>query len=300
MSYPYLSDAVFSLTGYRLPLPFATFGLMVALALLAASGCLAAELRRLHGAGVLPMAWRVQRGVTLRAAPHEIVPNLTLLAMFAGVAGARVFHILEHLDSFAAAPWDMIFSRSGLSVLGGLLFGTVAGLWFIRRWHLPARPMLDAVAPAMMLGYAIGRIGCQVSGDGDWGRVADMALKPDWLPTWWWAQTYTNNIFGEVIAAPGVYPAPVYEIVMALAGFALLWAWRGHTFRQGWLFSLYLVLAGLERLAIEQIRVNPVLDFGVFHATQAEAIALAMVAGGIAGLLALSRRASPLGRLPAR
>lgn len=295
MSYPYLSDVIFAVTGYQLPLPLATFGLMVALGLLAASNCLAAELKRLQGAGVLPMAWRRHGGEKLQAAPHEVVPNLALLALFAGVAGARVFHIFEHLDSFAANPWDMIFSRSGLSVLGGLLFGVVAGLWFIRRWHLPARPMLDAVAPAMLLGYAIGRVGCQISGDGDWGRAADLALKPDWLPLWFWAQTYTNNIFGEVIAAPGVYPAPVYEILMSLAGFALLWALRKHAFRQGWLFALYLVLAGLERLAIEQIRVNPVLDFGVFHATQAEAIALMMVAAGIAGLLALSRRtASPL------
>lgn len=292
MSYPYLGDVIYAFTGYNLPLPLATFGLMVALALLVASRCLASEMGRLHGAGLLPMAWRMRQGAMLRVAPSEVVPNLTLLAMFAGVAGARVFHIFEHLDGFAADPWAMIFSRSGLSVLGGLLFGTVAGLWFIRRWHLPARPMLDAVAPAMMLGYAIGRIGCQVSGDGDWGRVADMALKPDWLPTWFWAQTYTNNIYGEVIAAPGVYPAPVYEILMALGGFALLWVLRRHPFRQGWLFALYLVLAGLERLAIEQIRVNPILDFGAFHATQAEAIALAMVAGGAAGLLALSQRTS--------
>jgi phosphatidylglycerol:prolipoprotein diacylglycerol transferase len=292
MSYPYLGDVVFALTGVNFPLPLATFGLMVALALLVASRCLAGEMARLYGAGRLPMAWRMQRGAMLRVAPSEIVPNLAMLAMLAGVAGARVFHIFEHLDGFAADPWAMIFSRSGLSVLGGLLFGTVAGLWFIRRWHLPARTMLDAVAPAMMLGYAIGRVGCQVSGDGDWGRVADMALKPDWLPTWFWAQTYTNNIYGEVIAAPGVYPAPVYEILMALGCFALLWALRKHPFRQGWLFALYLVLAGLERLAIEQIRVNPVLDFGAFHATQAEAIALAMVASGVAGLLALSQRVS--------
>ncbi|GAB2843325.1 hypothetical protein GCM10027277_08440 [Pseudoduganella ginsengisoli] len=290
MSYPYLSDVVFAFTGYHLPLPLATFGMMVALALLAASICLTAEMKRLHSLGALPMAWRSQGGETLQVAPHEVVSNLALLALFFGVAGARVFHILEHLDSFAANPWDMIFSRSGLSVLGGLLFGVVAGLWFIRRWHLPARAMLDAVAPAMLLGYAIGRIGCQISGDGDWGRVADMALKPGWLPTWFWAQTYTNNIFGETIAAPGVYPAPVYEVVMSLAGFAVLWALRKHAFRQGWLFSLYLVLAGIERLAIEQIRVNPVLDFGIFHATQAEAIALAMVACGAAALVVLTRR----------
>jgi phosphatidylglycerol:prolipoprotein diacylglycerol transferase len=211
----------------------------------------------------------------------------------AGVVGARLFHILEHLDSFAADPLDMIFSRSGLSIFGGLIMGTVAGVVFIRRWNLPPRPLLDAAAPAMMLGYAIGRVGCQVSGDGDWGIASNLALKPDWLPVWTWAQTYTNNIVGIPIAAPGVYPTPMYETLMALACFALLWAIRRHPFRAGWLFSVYLLLAGIERLLIEQIRVNPVFDLGLVHATQAEIIASALILVGLAGLAALSRRAKP-------
>ncbi|MET0856919.1 MAG: prolipoprotein diacylglyceryl transferase family protein, partial [Telluria sp.] len=257
MSYPYLSDVIKALTGYDLPLPIAMFGLFVALAMLAASGSLAKELTRMHASGKLGNVKR--RGtdkhgaaVWIEAAPQDIVPNFAVTVMIAGIVGARVFHILEHLDSFAADPWGMIFSRSGLSVFGGLIFGAIAGVVFVRRWHLPARAVMDAIAPALMLGYAIGRIGCQVSGDGDWGTTANMALKPDWLPTWAWAQTYDNNIYGAVIAAPGVYPTPVYETLMALACFALLWAIRKHPFKTGWLFSVYLLLAGLERLLIEQ------------------------------------------------
>jgi phosphatidylglycerol:prolipoprotein diacylglycerol transferase len=189
-----------------------------------------------------------------------------------------------------ADPWSMILTRSGLSIFGGLIVGTLAGLVCVRRWKLPLRPLLDAVAPAMMLGYGIGRIGCQVSGDGDWGSAANMALKPDWLPTWLWAQTYDNNIFGEVIAAPGVYPAPIYETAMALVCFAVLWKLRKHPFLSGWLFSVYLLLAGIERLLIEQIRVNPVFHVGRFNATQAEMIAVALIALGIVGLAVLSRR----------
>jgi len=82
----------------------------------------------------------------------------------------------------------------------------------------------DAVAPALMLGYAVGRLGCQISGDGDWGIPADMALKPGWLPAWLWAQTYANNIFGAAIAPPGVYPTPIYETLLSLAAFGVLWA----------------------------------------------------------------------------
>lgn len=190
----------------------------------------------------------------------------------------------------------MIFSRSGLSVFGGLIFGTIAGVIFIRRWHLPAPVMLDAVAPAMMLGYAIGRIGCQISGDGDWGTAANMALKPEWLPTWFWAQTYENNIFGEVIAAPGVYPTSVYESVMAFACFGLLWALRKHSFKTGWLFSVYLLMAGLERFAIEQLRVNPKFDVLGFQLTQAEVIALALIMLGLNFMAVLSRK-GPVARV---
>jgi phosphatidylglycerol:prolipoprotein diacylglycerol transferase len=296
MSYPYLSDVVKALTGLDIPLPLATFGLMVACAMLAAASCLRAELRRLHQAGRIGNARRQVRARDgtiswIEVAPQEIVPNMTLAVLVAGIVGARLFHILEHTDSFMAAPWDMIFSRSGLSIFGGLILGTITGVIYVRRWHLPARPLCDAIAPAMMLGYAIGRIGCQVSGDGDWGSAANMALKPDWLPTWLWAQTYDNNVVGELIAAPGVYPTPMYETAMGLACFGVLWALRKHPFQAGWLFAVYLLMAGAERLLIEQIRVNPVLDFGAIHATQAEMIAVALIGLGVAGIAVLSRRA---------
>jgi phosphatidylglycerol:prolipoprotein diacylglycerol transferase len=295
MSFPYLSDVVKALTGHDLPLPIAMFGLFVAFAMLAAAASLKAELARMHRSGQLASAKRRITGkdrapAFVEMAPQDIVPNFAIAVMLAGIVGARVFHILEHMDSFAADPWAMIFSRSGLSVFGGLIFGAIAGVIFVKRWQLPARPVLDAIAPAMMLGYAIGRIGCQVSGDGDWGTASNMALKPDWLPTWVWAQTYDNNIYGALIPAPGVYPTPIYETLMALACFALLWAIRKHPFKTGWLFSLYLVLAGLERLLIEQIRVNPVFDFGGVQATQAELVAVALGVCGLIGIAVLSRR----------
>lgn len=104
-----------------------------------------------------------------------------------------------------------------------------------------------------------------------------------------WAQTYQNNIYGEVIAAPGVYLTLMYETLMALACFALLWAVRKHPFQIGWLFSVYLALAGIERLLIEQIRVNPLLDFGRVQLTQAELIAGVLIVAGLVGIAMLRR-----------
>ncbi|MCU6499480.1 prolipoprotein diacylglyceryl transferase [Rugamonas sp. A1-17] len=288
MSYPYLSDVIKAWTGYDLPLPLATFGMFVALAALVAGALFRAELKRLYEAGRIGPA-RV-RGADVP--PQDVVSDFMVVVMVAGVFGARLFHILEHTDQFAADPMGMIFTRSGLSIFGGLILGTLAGMVCVRRWRLPVRPLLDAAAPAMMLGYAIGRIGCQVSGDGDWGIAANMALKPDWLPAWFWAQTYDNNIYGELIALPGVYPTPMYETAMAALCFALLWALRKHAFGIGWLFSVYLMLAGVERLLIEQIRVNPVFNVAGLHATQAEMIAVALILLGTIGTVILSLRPS--------
>lgn len=286
MSYPYLSDVIKAWTGYQVPLPLASFGLFVAIAAFVAAGRFRAELRRLYEADRIRPA-RV-RGVYVP--PQDIVTDFMVVVMIAGVFGARLFHIFEHMDQFVADPMSMILTRSGLSIFGGLIVGTLAGMVCVRRWQLPVRPLLDAAAPAMMIGYAVGRIGCQVSGDGDWGIAANMALKPAWLPNWLWAQTYDNNIFGEVIALPGVYPAPLYETMMALLCFAILWALRKHPFRTGWLFSVYLTLAGVERLLIEQIRVNPVFDIAGLHATQAEMIAVVLIVLGVVGTIALAQR----------
>ena len=190
MSFPYLSDAVKALTGYDLPLPIPMFGLLVACAAIAAAACLGAQLRWMGQQGRIGNARRPMRATngpngpngtlaSIEVPAHEIVADLTVAVMLAGIVGARLFHILEHWDSFIAAPWAMIFSRSGLSVFGGLIFGAMTGLVLVKRWKLAARPFFDAIAPALMLGYAIGRVGCQIAGDGDWGSAANMSLKPD-------------------------------------------------------------------------------------------------------------------------
>ena len=294
MSFPYLSDLIKWLTGLDLPLPLPMFGLCVASAMLVASTLLARELERLYQAGRIGAATLRQKSSAglleqVQVSPQHIVPDLTFAVMLSGIVGARFFHILEHKDQFLAHPAAMIFSTSGLSIFGGLIVGTLVGLVCVKRWQLPLRPLLDAVAPSMMLGYAIGRIGCQISGDGDWGIAASMALKPAWLPTWLWAQIYDNNIFGEVIPFPGVYPTPIYETLMGLLCFAILWSLRKKGSQSGWLFSLYLLLAGVERLLIEQIRVNPILEIAGIKATQAEMIAVTLIVLGLLGLSILSR-----------
>ena len=298
MAYPFLSDLIADLTGLQLPLPMPMFGLMVAASLLVGITLTIREVRSRFQRGEIGYAYRPPKkrlktsGATAESAtpPHELISELGIVVTLAGVVGARLFHILEYPEQFVTDPWGMLFSRGGLTIYGGLVFGILAGCWYGRRHKLPLLPMLDVVAPIIMLCYGIGRIGCQIAGDGDWGIPANMALKPEWLPVWLWAQTYENNIAGVLIAPPGVYPTPLYETLMALALFLPLWFLRRHPFLPGWLFSLYLLLAGIQRYSIEQIRVNAVYHWGSITMTQAEIISLALMTAGICGLAWFGRR----------
>ncbi|NNE71496.1 MAG: prolipoprotein diacylglyceryl transferase, partial [Rhodothermales bacterium] len=130
--------------------------------------------------------------------------------------------------------------------------------------------------------YGVGRIGCHLAGDGDWGIASNVAAKPDWMPMWLWAEDYANNHLGVDLSAAPVYPTPLYEFAMAVLLFVVLFKLRDHAHQAGWLFGLYMILAGIERFIIEQIRVNNTMEFLGMTITQAELISvLFLVIGGV-------------------
>jgi phosphatidylglycerol---prolipoprotein diacylglyceryl transferase len=273
MAFPYVTDLLNAIFGTHWHLPFPTFGLLVATSILIATRVVRAEALRMESVARLPPT------------AHAAVGDMTMVAVLAGLIGARVFDVMDHPAALLADPLGTIFTRSGFSIYGGLCFGLVAGLIFLKRRAIPVAPMLDATAPALMLGYAIGRLGCQLSGDGDWGIAADLSLKPAWLPQWLWAQTYHGNIVGVMIPEPGVYPTPLYESLAAFALFGLLWSIRSGKQRPGYVFSVYLVLAGFERLLVEKIRINPPHAWLGVQLTQAEAVSILLVCAGLVGML---------------
>jgi len=137
----------------------------------------------------------------------------------------------------------------------------------------------------MMLAYGVGRMGCHMSGDGDWG-IENLSPKPDWLswlPDWAWAYNYEGNVHGMILENP-VWPTPLYEVIMALIVFGVLWSIRKR-FAPGVLFSIYFIFAGLERFIIEKIRVNPKLNVLGMELTQAEIISFTMIVLGIVGII---------------
>ena len=271
MAFPYLTDVLHAL-GLNIPLPIPTFGLLVGIAFFTGKWLATVEGRRL-----------------MPALDPEFMSNACIIGFLVGLVGARLFHLLEYPRDFLAHPLAMLFSRAGFTIFGGLILGSLAAAWYARRKGAPIPLLLDAAAPALMLAYAIGRIGCQISGDGDWG-IAVTSPAPSWLPDWLWAQTYDGNIAGVQIAPPGVYPTPIYETLMSLLAFAILWRLRKQAHAPGWLFGVYLLLAGIERFVIELIRVNSTYSLFGLEVTQAQLISTGCV---IAGILVMWRRATP-------
>ncbi|HHM20568.1 MAG TPA: hypothetical protein ENJ20_00970, partial [Bacteroidetes bacterium] len=126
--------------------------------------------------------------------PHDRIADLTMMAAIGGILGAKIFAILEEPSGFMADPLGTFFSGSGLAIYGGLIGGYLMVTWYLRKHNIPFWPTADAVAPALIFAYGVGRIGCQLAGDGDWGIVA--AVQPDWwfLPDWIWSFDYPHNV----------------------------------------------------------------------------------------------------------
>ncbi|MBB2144533.1 diacylglyceryl transferase [Pedobacter sp. LMG 31464] len=226
--------------------------------------------------------------------PYELMSNMIVWAAVWGFLGAKIFDNLEHWDSFIKDPIGGLLSFSGLTFYGGLICGGAAVIYIARKNGIKPLHMLDVGGPGMMLAYSIGRIGCHLSGDGDWG-IPNLNPKPfTWLPDWLWAYTYPNNVANEgnhiagcigkycnELAQP-VYPTPIYEVIIAFILFLILWKIRTRIKLPGMMFGIYLMLNGVERFFIELIRVNSKYTVAGIPFTQAELISSLLF---IAGLL---------------
>jgi phosphatidylglycerol:prolipoprotein diacylglycerol transferase len=240
------------------PLTLQTFGICFALAFLAAGALVGLRLKELGK----PVDWAYEIGFS---------------ALAGGFIGARVNFMIENWDEVSDDILGNVFSGSGLTWYGGAIGGALAVFaWAWYRGFL-GTALLDLCAPALALGYAIGRIGCQLSGDGDYGKEWDGP----------WAMAYPD---GTEPTTAEVHPTPVYEtLTMALVAW-VLWRLRNRL-TGGLLFALYLVLSGLERFLVEFIRRNDDVALGL---TEAQLISVVMVlAGAIWLAVGLRRPASP-------
>jgi phosphatidylglycerol:prolipoprotein diacylglycerol transferase len=240
----------------------------------------------------------------VRMLPSEHANNITMQAALWGIIGAKLFHWLENPDEFISFVQDPAGDKifSGLTMYGGLIVaGAMVIRYFIKHGIEPWQGA-DSAAPGVMLAYGIGRIGCQVSGDGDWGIVNTTFLGPG--PKWFWQYDYPNNVNSVgvpltdgrpcfdgycTVLSETVFPTPLYETLVCVGFFFVLWSLRKRLSPPGMIFFLYLFLNGLERFFIEKIRVN-VHVLGTI--TQAEIIATLLMLAGIGGMVWLRNRAA--------
>ncbi len=227
-----------------------TFGLCLGLAFLAAGALVARRLRELG------------RDV-------DFAYEMVFAALIGGIVGAKLWFVIE--------TGGALFSGTGLVFYGGLFGGAIAVLAWARYrgqldWKLP-----DIVAPSLAAAYGIGRIGCQLSGDGDYGK--------DWDGPW--AMAYPD---GTVPTTETVHPTPVYETLAMALFTALLWRWRDR-WAPGVLIGVYVFGAGLERFLVEFVRRN---EPGALGLTQAQWVSVGMmVVGGVLVALRRGRVAAP-------
>jgi phosphatidylglycerol:prolipoprotein diacylglycerol transferase len=235
------------------PLTLQTFGLMFALAFIVG--------------GLL-----VYRRFEELGKPGDWAYEAVFAALAGGLIGARLYWLVDNADS--GDLFSNLFSGSGLTWYGGLAGGVIGvALWAKWRDFLNLR-LADVAAPALLAGHAVGRIGCQLSGDGDYGEPWDGP----------WAMSYED---GVVPTPPGVtvHPTPIYETLVYGLGAIVLWRLRDR-FRFGVLFALFLVWSGTSRFLVEFLRTNDVVALGL---TTAQLISLAMVVAGVAWILNVRR-----------
>lgn len=251
------------------PVTIYSFGVFMALAALAAAWVVSAELKR-----------------------HQYNPELASTIVFAaavgGLIGARLLFIVEEWQGFLVSPWRYIFTGAGFTWYGGFLGGVAAVSWVVRKnkisWLLGA----DIAAPALALAYGVGRIGCHVAGDGDWGTVTDVP----------WGVAYTNAIVGwadpntGIPYPPGVrvHPTSIYEFLQGLLVFAILWSLRKKGYAPGTMAWIYLILAGISRFSVEFWRINPPVGLGL---SEAQWFSLALAVVGLWLLIGIKPKLNP-------
>jgi len=243
------------------PLTLQTFGLMFAFAFIVG--------------GVL-----VYKRLEELGKPGDWAYEGVFAALIGGIVGARLYWLFENLDS-SDGFFSTLFSGSGLTWYGGAIGGALGViLWAKWRDYLNLK-LADVAAPALAAGYAVGRIGCQLSGDGDYGKPWDGP----------WAMGYPD---GVVPTPPGVevHPTPVYETLVMGLGAIILWHLRDR-FRFGILFAIYLMYAGTSRFLVEFVRANDRIALGL---TEAQFLSLAMILGGLAWILTVKKREGTLAR----
>lgn len=254
------------------------------------------------GIAFITASWLLTKEVERKKLNPGIATEITILAIIFGIVGAKIFHLFENFDAFLEDPIGMAFSPGGLTFFGGLIVAILAIWIYSRKKKIPFLYIADAAAPSLALAYGIGRIGCHLAGDGDYGIPTD-------LP---WGTNYENGTVPPSVMFQGheiaknypdgivpndtpLHPTSVYEFLIGVIIFTILWKLRKKEWIQGKLFMYYLIFTAIARFSIEFIRLNPRVLFGF---SEAQLISIGLFVAGIIGLLYYGRNKSLVRFIP--
>lgn len=205
----------------------------------------------------------------------ELAGSIIISAIVGGIVGSKIYFLIENpallQDDFLGA----VFSGAGLVWYGGLIGGFLAVVWWIRRKGLPFLLVADLMGPLLLMGQGMGRMGCFLSGDGCYGPPADVP----------WAMSFPN---GVVPTMELVHPTPLYDVILLMSLFGLLWLLRKRNFKPGTIFGLFGMFMGTERFFTEFFRTNPKTVFGMF--SQAQFISILLFSAGLGLIIYVNKR----------
>lgn len=270
------------------PIKVYSYGLMLGIGFLIGSYILSLEFKR---KGINP----------------NLASNITIIALIFGIAGAKLLYLIENWGEFVLDPIGMAFSAGGLTWYGGFALGIAAVIVYVRAKKVPILNVLDALGVALLLAYGVARLGCHFSGDGDYGFPTDLpwgtsyekgTYPPDRAFRIFYESEEMRRLYPEIMeqfpngvpANTPCHPTPVYEMILGVAGFALMWfVFRKKSYPEGMLFAIYLVLSSVFRFSVEFLRLNPRLLFGL---SEAQLISVVFFVLGVGWILLLSRKTS--------
>ena len=279
------------------PVKIYSYGLMLGIAFILGSYILSLELER-------------------KKLQPNLASTITLLAVVFGIAGAKLLYLIEHWSLFLKDPLDMAFSAGGLTWYGGFIVGMTAVFLYVKSKKVPFLKIWDGLGLALILAYGVGRVGCHLSGDGDygsptrlpWGTIyAEGVAKPTVMlrdyferfpeerSVWAYDSLQVirtgNDRLGKPITrfdeVTTCHPTPIYELILGVVGFIFLWNLRKKDFPDGKLFMIYLMVASTFRFFVEHLRLQPRLFVGL---SEAQLVSIGLFVLGLAGMIFLNKR----------
>lgn len=279
------------------PFKVYSYGLMLGIGFLLGSYILSLELRR-------------------KKLDPNMASTITVLAVIFGIAGAKILFLIEDWKYFVQDPLGMAFSPGGLTWYGGFILALAVVIYYVRRKKVPIMKVLDGLGVALILAYGVARLGCHFSGDGDYGTptklpwgtlyyngtykparaLADyFERNPDARQQWHYDELSARvagkdgqgNTYTEFDKVTPCHPTPVYEMILGILGFGILWRLRTKPYPDGKIFMIYLMLSSVFRFLVEFMRLNPRILFGL---SEAQLISIPLFFAGLLVMLYLDRR----------